>query len=618
MTFPYWFRAWVLRHRTRLIAATHLAMFGMSWWLAFALRLDFQIIPHYRRIILLTIGYVLIVKLVVFYFFNLFQGWWRYVSLRDLVQIAAATTVSMLIIATGAFTVYGRIGFPRSVPFLDWFLTMLMVGGARAGLRLIREGSFAPWRARSGDPIFIAGAGDAGESLLREIDRRPEIAYEVVGFLDDAAHKAGSRIHGVPVVGKVGDAGRLAARLGVKEVLIAMPSATGRQMREVVRKLQEANLGCKTLPGMNELIDGRVSFSHVRPVDITDLLGREPVDLDQEAVGRFLAGRTVMVTGAGGSIGSEICRQVLRFGPRRLVLLERSELSLFEVERQLKAAYPDAELEACLADVCDAGRIAALFSAHRPEVVFHAAAYKHVPMLEYNPGEAVKNNVVGTRTLADLAAKHDVDSFVMISTDKAVRPASVMGAAKRLAEIYVQALSGENRTKFVTVRFGNVIGSAGSAIPIFQKQILAGGPVTVTHPEMRRYFMTIPEASQLVLQAGAMGKGGEIFVLDMGEPVLIRELAEELIRLSGLEPGEDIEISYTGLRPGEKLSEELHLEDEAFAPTPHPKITVLQSSPAGAEKAVAGLAKLAETADTAAPEELRKAIMALVPELRGE
>jgi FlaA1/EpsC-like NDP-sugar epimerase len=612
-------RAVLIRHRTRLIAMAHLMLFALAYWLAFALRLDFELSDRYQLVFIKTLGPVLLAKLIIFYSFRLYQGWWRYVSMRDLMHIVGASLLAMLMVTAWGLVLYRKEGFPRSVPFLDGLLTILLVGGARAGLRMIREGPSALLRSRGGRKIFIAGAGDAGEALLREVDRNPAIKYDVIGFLDDNPNKIGARIHGVPVLGELDLAGELAGRYSVKEVLIAMPSASGREMREVVRKLQAANLQCTTLPGMDELIGGQVSFSNVRPVNINDLLGREPANLDLDAVGKFLTGRAVMVTGAGGSIGSEICRQVLRFGPAELVLVERAENNLFHIDRELRAAHPNARMTPCLADISDIRRMERIFAEHGPRVIFHAAAHKHVPMLEYNPGEAIKNNILGTKLLADLSARSGADSFVMVSTDKAVRPANVMGAAKRLAEIYVQSLAATSKTKFVTVRFGNVIGSEGSAIPIFQKQIAAGGPVTVTHPEVRRYFMTIPEASQLVLQAGAMGQGGEIFVLDMGEPVVIRELAEQLIRLSGLEPGEDIEIVYTGLRPGEKLHEELRLDGECVVPTPHPKITVLRG--AGAEerarKVVAAFEDLARSADELPPAELRERILGLVPENVG-
>ncbi|HOX05262.1 MAG TPA: nucleoside-diphosphate sugar epimerase/dehydratase [Planctomycetota bacterium] len=634
-------RAVLIQHRTRIIALAHLTLFALAYWAAFMLRFDFGIEEYYRQfygrtmrpaeaaaaaaatsaqywlIFIKTLGPVLIAKLIIFYAFRLYQGWWRYVGLRDLIHILGASLLAMLVVTAWGFLLYRKDGFPRSVPFLDCGLTVFLIGGARAGMRLLREGPSFLLRSRGGHKIFIAGAGDAGESLLREVDRNPAIKYDVVGFLDDDPNKIGARIHGVPVLGSLAQAGELAERYSVREVLIAMPSASGRQMREVVRSLQGAGLKCTTLPGMDELIGGQVSFSNVRPVNINDLLGREPANLDLEAVGRFLTGKVVMVTGAGGSIGSEICRQVLRFGPAELVLVERTENSLFHIDRELRGSHPAARVTPCLADIGDVRRMERIFTAHQPRVVFHAAAHKHVPMLEYNPGEAVKNNILGTKLLADLAARLGAEAFVMVSTDKAVRPANVMGAAKRLAEVYVQSLAASGRTKFVTVRFGNVIGSEGSAIPIFQQQIAAGGPVTVTHPEVRRYFMTIPEASQLVLQAGAMGRGGEIFVLNMGEPVLIRELAEQLIRLSGLEPGEDIDIVYTGLRPGEKLYEELRLDEECVAPTPHPKITVLRASPGAEERlrrTVDSFQELARLADELPPAELRERILKLVPE----
>jgi FlaA1/EpsC-like NDP-sugar epimerase len=440
--------------------------------------------------------------------------------------------------------------------------------------------------------------------------------HEVVGFLDDNREKLHADIHGVRVLGAIDRLPEVVVGRDVDEVILAVPSATGPQMRRIVDLCKAANVRFKTMPGVDQLIDGRVSLNQVRNVAIDDLLGRDPVKLDMNAIGDAIEGHVVMVTGAGGSIGSELCRQVARFSPAALLLVERTENSLFEIHRELigKGLSPSA-LIPCVADVVDASRMEALFALHKPTVVIHAAAHKHVPMMEWNPGEAVKNNVGGTRTLAELAHRHQVERFVMVSTDKAVNPTSVMGATKRVAEICVQSLSQQSRTRFVTVRFGNVLGSAGSVIPIFKEQIAAGGPVTVTHPEMKRYFMTIPEASQLVLQAGTMGEGGEIFILDMGEPVKIADLARDLITLSGFTPGEDIEIAFTGMRPGEKLFEELSVDAEAAVKTAHPKIFVGKFRPYEWDRVLKGTDRLLAVAGQPAAE-VRAALRVLVPEYR--
>jgi FlaA1/EpsC-like NDP-sugar epimerase len=449
--------------------------------------------------------------------------------------------------------------------------------------------------------------------LLREIARRHAARYEPVGFLDDDRRKHGRNIHGIAVLGAVEELPALAKYRGVRDVIIAAPSATGAQMRTIVEHCKAAGVSFKTIPGIDHLIDGRVTVSQLREVAIEDLLGRDPITLDMAAISHVMSGRTVLVSGAGGSIGSEICRQVCRFDPAALVLVERSENNLFNIHRELERTFPHVRIVPRLADVADLPRMDEVFASHRPAVVFHAAAHKHVPMLEWNPGEGVQNNVFGTKAMADLSDQYRVDRFVMVSTDKAVNPTSVMGTTKRIAEIYVQALARRSRTKFVTVRFGNVLGSAGSVIPIFREQIARGGPVTITDPEMRRYFMTIPEASQLMLQAGAMGDGGEIFILDMGEPVKIIDLARDLITLSGLEPGVDIEIQFTGLRPGEKLFEEISVDAENAEKTRHPKIFVGRSRTITWEVVISQLAML-DALEKSTPEAIRRLLMDLVPE----
>jgi FlaA1/EpsC-like NDP-sugar epimerase len=415
--------------------------------------------------------------------------------------------------------------------------------------------------------------------IAREIRQNPRLSLEVVGFVDDDPQKQGERFQGVPVLGRQEEIDGICQRQGIDEVIIAIPSATGKEIRQVVERCLAAKVKFKTLPGVGDLIDGRVSVQSIREVSLDDLLGREPVRLEVDKIRGYLAGKRVLVTGAGGSIGSEICRQVARFGPKKIILFDNAETPLFFIEQELLKAAPDIRLVPIIGDIRYRARVEAIFDEFMPEVVFHAAAYKHVPMMEHNPAEAANNNVRGTKILADAADAFGAMHFVMISTDKAVNPTNVMGASKRAAELYVQTLSRRSKTHFVTVRFGNVLGSNGSVVPIFKEQIRHGGPVTVTHPEVTRYFMTIPEATQLVLQAGSMGRGGEIFLLDMGEPVRIVKLAEELIRLSGLRPYEDIDIAFTGLRPGEKLYEELLLDGEGIVPTSHGKIMVANSAP---------------------------------------
>jgi FlaA1/EpsC-like NDP-sugar epimerase len=465
--------------------------------------------------------------------------------------------------------------------------------------------------------VLLLGAGQAGVMVAREIANRPDLGLEPVGFLDDDRMKIGTSIGGLPVLGTTYDVAAVAQRKRVRRALITIANAQGAKIRRITEACRDAGLDTKIIPGIYEIVGDKVNLSRIREVAIEDLLGREPVQLDEAIVGASIRSRVVLITGAGGSIGSELCRQVCQFGPQRLILIERFENALFEIHRELATSYPHVQIDPRVADVCDPARMGQLFEATKPHVVFHAAAHKHVPMMEWNPGEAVKNNVGGTRIVADLAHDHGVERFVLVSTDKAVNPSSVMGATKRVAEIYLQAMSQRSTTRFVTVRFGNVLGSAGSVIPIFRDQIAKGGPVTVTHPAMTRYFMTITEASQLVLQAGAMGAGGEIFILDMGEPVRIVDLARDLITLSGLRPDEDIEIKFSGVRPGEKLAEELATDVEHADKTKHPKIFIGRIKVHGWDPtltAVDALLALARGVDT---ESVRGALGDIVPEFQS-
>jgi FlaA1/EpsC-like NDP-sugar epimerase len=601
--------------RRAFIVAVHLGLWTLSLVLAFQLRFDFRVPGNYAELMGVCLPLLLGFRTIAFFRWGLFRGIWRYTGANDLIAILKATSVASL--ALTAVLVFWVRNFPRSVVIIEWLTAVTIVGGLRFSIRWLRPITPIAVNAPKRQKILILGAGDAGEMLIRELQHRHADKFELVGLLDDDHHKRGAQIHGVRVLGPIDDLAEVVAARDVDEAIIAIPSATGPQMRRLVDRCKEAAVRFKTIPGLDHLVDGRATVNQLRDVAIEDLLGREPVVLDTEVISTAMRGRVVMVTGAGGSIGSEICRQLCRFGPQALVLVERTENALFNVHRELLAAHPGVPLFPCIADVADEARMQDLFDRHAPVAVFHAAAHKHVPMMEWNPGEAIKNNVLGTRTLAGLADRNGVERFVMISTDKAVNPTSVMGASKRAAEIFVQALSQRSRTRFVTVRFGNVLGSAGSVIPIFQEQIARGGPVTVTHPEMQRYFMTIPEASQLVLQAGTMGEGGEIFILDMGAPVKIADLARDLIALSGLRPGVDVEIKFTGIRPGEKLFEELSVHAESAEKTRHPKIFVGRFRPHAWETVQRQLAELEKVAGDGA-ESVRAKLRELVPEYRPD
>jgi len=490
------------------------------------------------------------------------------------------------------------------------------LGGLRMGIRLYYEEFRAVESVRL-KRFLIIGAGNAGEALLREIHRMPVTQYEVIGFVDDELAKRGINIHGIPILGMVEQLPEICEKHNIEEIAIAMPSATHQQLRRVVQACQGTKIRFRTVPSITDIASGKYTVSQIRDVDINDLLGREVVELDLDLIEAFAKNKTILVTGAGGSIGSEMCRQLCNFKPKFLLLIEQAENPLFFIERELRAQFPDITIKAIICDITDKTRVEELFERYSPEIVVHAAAHKHVPLMETNPGESIKNNVVGTRIVADAANRFGTINFVMISTDKAVNPTSLMGSSKRVAEMYIQELDRTSETHFVTVRFGNVLGSDGSVVPIFKKQIAEGGPVTVTHPEMKRYFMTIPEASQLVLQAATMGKGGEIFVLDMGEPVKIVDLAKELITLSGFRPDEDIEITFTGTRPGEKLFEELSIKGEDMQPTRHPKIGIWTNIPMDSAKLHAGIDELVALAKTQDHKKIAQKIKELVPEYIG-
>ena len=587
-----------------------------SLLLAYALRFDFSIPSVYWPRIGSLLPAVLTIKLALLWQFGCFEGWWRYVSMPDIIQLVKASITGSAVFIAYAVFVYRLDQIPRSVLALDGVFYFMIIAGIRFATRAFRE-HYPPLRQGATlchTRTLIVGAGEAGQMIAREVRSNSQLDLDVIGFIDDDPVKRKGRFQGLPVLGSQEDLGRVVNEHNVDEIIIAIPSARGKQVQKIVRRCQEVKVKFRILPGVGELIDGRVSVQHIRDVDLNDLLGREPIFLDEAQISHYLQGKRVLVTGAGGSIGSEICRQVAHFNPQKLILFENGETPLFLIEQELSEIFPQLPIVPIIGDVRNRSRVNVIFDEQMPQVVFHAAAYKHVPMMEMNPAEAVNNNVQGTRLVADAADAVGVEKFVMISTDKAVKPTNIMGTTKRVAELYVQALNQKSKTSFVTTRFGNVLGSNGSVIPTFREQIAKGGPVTVTHPEVTRFFMTIPEATQLVLQAGSMGSGGEIYLFDMGEPVKIRSLAEELIKLSGLQPDEDIEIIYTGLRPGEKLYEELLLDGEGVLPTSHNKICIAQSMPSSHAELSALIDDLIVDAKALNLSGIREKLSLLVPE----
>ncbi|MGH7494863.1 MAG: polysaccharide biosynthesis protein [bacterium] len=564
--------------RRLIILFFDLTSVSASLVLAFSLRFEGRLSAEETRQMWQLLLLLAPLRMSFLYGYGLYRGMWRYASIDDLMTIIRAVSLSALISIACYWFLYGFDGMARSVFIIDWALAVLLVGGSRFFVRAMLANS--P-QLKGGTRVLIVGAGDTGESLLREILFKPS-EIDVIGLVDDNPLKHHMRIHGVPVLGTHHHLAVLVKRHSIAEILIALPSASGPVLREIVSQCQEVKVRFRRVPSVKELLEGNVTVSHLREVQLEDLLGRAPVNLDNQNLAAFLQDKIVMVTGAGGSIGSELCRQIAHCKPRLLLMMDQAENGLYSVDQDFLRSNTDVERRLIIADVTDARRLQEVFTKYHPQLIFHAAAHKHVPMMELNKKEALKNNVLGTRLLAETAQAYAALKMVMISTDKAVNPTSVMGASKRLAEMLLQRLARTSRTAFVTVRFGNVLGSDGSVVPLFKKQLTAGGPLTVTHPDIERYFMTIPEAVQLVLQAGAMGQGGEIFVLDMGKPVKIVDLARNLITLAGYKP-EDVGIKFVGLRPGEKLYEELWRSEEKVHPTMHSKIMVAQTDVAWPE-----------------------------------
>jgi FlaA1/EpsC-like NDP-sugar epimerase len=569
------------RYRPVILIIIDIVLIYLSYIFAFLIRFEWKL-PGRSFNTFVEAAFILVaIKIITFYYFKLYENLWRYAGILDMLQIVVAVGSANAIAISYLFLVQASL--PRSIYVLSFILDVFFIGGSRFGYRIIRELSGGRYyainkngRDRHAIKVLIIGAGEAGAMVIRELRNHPELNTKPVAILDDDREKHRRKINGVPVFGSIENVKEVARKLKIHEIIIAIPSAKRKDLRHIVDLCKNTKCKLRTLPGVYELIDGKVSVKHIRDVQIEDLLGREPVDLNIEEISGYLKDKTVLITGGGGSIGSELCRQIARFKPKFLLILDIYENNAYSLQVELARSHPDLKTKILIASVRDKARLNSIFKTYRPQVVFHAAAHKHVPLMEDNPTEAIKNNVFGTLNAAECSDKYSVEKFVLISTDKAVNPANIMGVTKRIAEIIVQTMDKNSNTKFTAVRFGNVLGSSGSVIPLFKSQIAAGGPVTVTHPGITRYFMTIPEASQLVIQAGAMAEGGEIFVLDMGEPVKIMDLARDLIRLSGFEPEEDILTEIIGLRPGEKLFEELFLDEEKLSSTGHEKIFIGQ------------------------------------------
>ena len=611
-----------------VILGADMLFFAASLVLSYGLRFSFAVPDRIWADIFFLLPFLVPVKAVVFFLMGVYRGMWRYTSIPDAIRLAKASALATLTLMTGLTIAQSFEGYSRAVFVADCIFTLFFCGGFRIAIRMLatdKHSLLKFWdRGDDGLPVrhvrlLIIGAGDAAASILREIRGNPRSQYDVVACIDDDECKDGQTLLEVPVRGPISKLLYLVNRFQADEILIAMPSVVGEDMRRIVGACKASGLPFKTLPMLGSLVYGKVTVNDVREVKYEDILGRPPVQMDSEGIGKYLTDKTVAVTGAGGSIGSELCRQILRFRPASLVLIEANEYNLYQIEKELIVENRFKALKPILGRVQDRALMMNIFDRYRPHVVFHAAACKHVPMVELNPWAGIVNNALGSMVIMDIAEEYGVERFVQVSTDKAVRPTNVMGASKRVAEIVLQARL-PDATRFMAVRFGNVLGSSGSVIPLFRQQIQAGGPVTVTDPEMTRYFMMIPEACQLILQAGAMGEGGEIFILEMGTPVKIADMARDMIRLSGKVPDQDIQIVYTGMRPGEKLYEELITHGEGIEPTRHAKIMVLKRNGQAEDIRILDrrirnqMAKLVGAAETFDPLRIQAVLKEIVPE----
>ena len=598
-------------YRRSIIIAANIAFIAAAYVIAFYVRFEFVLAYKYYDLISSTLPALLLIKGITFYFFGLYSGLWKYVSIDDIWQILKANTV-----ATGIFIFYlvftyghGLGGFPRSVFVLDWGMCVAFLAGVRLLSRALRE-NFAPRKYHKSRKVLIVGAGEAGVLVLSEL--RKNMNYDIVGFIDDDEAKKGMSIRGKKIFGGKEKIEDIVVKYGVEEIILAMPSQPGRAIRDMIARCTFPDVGLKIVPGMYKILRGDLDVKF-REVEPEDLLGRETVEIDETEISTYVKGRSVLVTGAAGSIGSELCKQIASFGPSFLIMFDLNENDMYFLELELRKMYPDLKIVMIMGDIRDVGLLRHVFVKNRPKIVFHAAAYKHVPMMEVIPSAAIKNNVIATRNLIYAAAHYKVERFVYISTDKAVNPTSIMGITKRIGEMLIQSKNAKSPTKFMAVRFGNVLGSKGSVVPLFKEQIKNGGPVTVTHEETRRYFMSVTEAVQLVLQAGAIGEGGEIFVLDMGEQIKIYDLAVNLIMLSGLRPNDDIEIKITGLRPGEKLFEEMLHDKEKDQATKNDKIFVTTPDSFDIRKLIKDIRELENYAKTMDEGAILKKVNTMVP-----
>ncbi|PLX86058.1 MAG: nucleoside-diphosphate sugar epimerase [Desulfuromonas sp.] len=612
--------ALVNKNRKFFVLSFDLILVATAFLLAFAVRFDLSIPGRYWTTIGLVLPLLMATKMAVFWGMGIFGGWWRYVSVSDMLVILKANIIGSLVFSSLVVFVWPFGTLPKSVLILDGILCFLFFSGVRIFTRICLERYNVSLKGKTGRQkrILIVGAGAVGQTIVREVRQCPKLKGEVVGFLDSDPQRLRKRFQGVSVLGAPNDLQSVWRKKGIDLVIIAQQAVDPKDLRTIMDFCQKTKVEAKILPPVGDIIGGGVSIQHIRDVELEDLLGREPVRLDVKDIQEYLRGKRILVSGAGGSIGSEICRQVAGFMPESIVLFDQAETPLFQIEKELAENYKNVKTHPTFSDIRDRSRVEFIFEKFKPQVVFHAAAYKHVPLSEQNPIGVVENNVLGTRILADAANLFGVQHFVMVSTDKAVNPTNTMGASKRVAEIYVQNMARQGLTQFVTVRFGNVLGSSGSVVPIFKEQIKRGGPVTVTHPEVIRFFMTIPEAVQLVLQAGSMGKGGEIFLLDMGEPVKIVQMAEEMIRLSGFRSYEDIDIVFTGLRPGEKLYEELVGAGEGVLPTDHEKIRVVRATSHSSALLGGLLERLDRAIQLMDREEVLNVLEEIVPEYQPE
>lgn len=586
-----------------LLFVVDIVLFPLALFLAYYFRFDGSIPTEFMTQFKRTILFFMLVRVLVNYFYGLYKGLWRYMGIHDFLTIFKSISLGSLFIITlmmyllkysEEFQRIMILNHPRSIYVIEWLFSLLFVGGTRSLIRIYREVHIR--KAVEQKEVLIVGAGNAGEMLVRDIQRNPQMGYFPIGFVDDDKQKVGDRIHNVKILGTIKDIPEIVTGKNVKEIIIAIPSVGSKTMREIVNYCQESGCVYKTMPGINDIVDGRVTIKQIRNVEIDDLLGREKVDLDIPAISSYLAGKDIMITGAGGSIGSELARQAIKFNPRSLILIDNNENSVYFLDSEFAGYRTRLSVQTIVEDVVDENQMRSIMKKYGPRVIFHAAAHKHVPLMERFPEKAIKNNVLGTLNMCKLAAETEVDKFILISTDKAVNPSNVMGVTKRIAELIVQVMNGQAKTKFMSVRFGNVLGSSGSVIPLFRRQIAKGGPLTVTHPDIKRYFMTIPEAVQLVIQAGVIGEHGNILVLDMGEPVKILELARELIRLSGIKEGEDIDIVFTGLRPGEKMNEELFSHEEGISLTRYKKIFMANGQKVDFKKLIGNIEELEKLA----------------------